>query len=1041
MTVSGTGSINAAEAGPGLTVTNTASSTSGDITINPSGNITGIFNVVNAQITNAANNANIAMSLAGAITGGNGITASTAGGGQISVTTSNNIAATGGAGITTTTTSGANTVNINGGTSQAAVGADVNATATSGNVVVNMTAGTLQSGVGAGGIDATTTSGNITVNASGGQIGTSGSRVTSGVIATTASGAINVTTTPIVAVNNGISAQVTAGGSGGVTIVANGAINVVGNVDILSSIVGGTGNTSITYNGALTSSGNGGISATSSSTGSMSVGGSGSINAAGAGPGLTVTNTASATSGDITINPSGNITGLGSLSAVTAQITNAANNANIIVALAGAVSGGTGITAATAGGGNVEVSTSNNITGISSAGIIATATSGIATVNINAGTVQSALADGLDVTATSGRSVVNNAGTVTASAVGVNLTGGTTNAISNSGSISGATGIATSAGATSVFNAGSITGSGGTAIQFAGAGNTLTIAPTSIIIGNAVGTGTDTFQLGGASGSGSFDAALIGPAAQYRGFASYNKVDASTWTLTGSNALVLPWTVLAGTLNVTGTLANSSFTVQGGTLSVDGTVGATTVNGGLLAGNGTLGGLTVNGGIVGPGHSIGTLNVSGNVGFSGGAYQVETNLAGLSDKIVATGTATLTGGTVQVVAQAGTYSSAITYTILTAASGRTGAFAGVTTNIPYLSATLAYDANDVFLNLVRNPTFFQDQALTRNQRAVGTALDRFPVNNPLFAAAANVGAGAIPRTLDSLSGEIHASVQSVLMDDSLFIRDAVQSRLRQATYAGSNGAMAALGLGGPIMAYSDPANAYASASRTAFPTKATPMAAQTPAELTWWTQGIGAWGNFDGDGNAAGVSRNLGGVFTGLDRRFGDDWRAGIAAGYTNSSVSVSARASSANIDTAHVAVYAGTSRGPLNFRSGAAFAWNEVGTSRAVLFPGFLDNATAHYSASTSQVFGEVGYGFAVGKLAIEPFAGLAYVHLDTGPSARPVVRRRSPVRALPRIPAIPRLVCGWPRALRSSMAQRSFRGCQLIGSMPMGTRCPRAR
>ncbi len=50
------------------------------------------------------------------------------------------------------------------------------------------------------------------------------------------------------------------------------------------------------------------------------------------------------------------------------------------------------------------------------------------------------------------------------------------------------------------------------------------------------------------------------------------------------------------------------------------------------------------------------------------------------------------------------------------------------------------------------------------------------------------------------------------------------------------------------------------------------------------------------------------------------------------------------------------------------------------VLFAGFLDNATAHYSASTSQVFGEVGYGFAVGKLAIEPFAGLAYVHLDTG-------------------------------------------------------------
>jgi outer membrane autotransporter protein len=417
--------------------------------------------------------------------------------------------------------------------------------------------------------------------------------------------------------------------------------------------------------------------------------------------------------------------------------------------------------------------------------------------------------------------------------------------------------------------------------------------------------------------------------------------------------------------------------VQGGILSVDGAVGATTVNGGLLMGTGTLGGLTVNGGIVAPGHSIGTLNVAGPVSFTGGTYQVETNLAGLSDKIAATGTATLTGGTVQVIAQAGAYSSAITYTILTAASGRTGAFSGVTTNIPYLSATLAYDANDVFLNLVRNQTFFSDQALTRNQRAVGTALDRFPASNPLFLAAANAGASAIPATLDSLSGEIHASVQSILIDDSLFVRDAVQSRLRQATYAGTDGAMAALGLGGPAMAYAGPANAYASAGRPPFPVKAVPFAAN---DLTWWTQGVGAWGSFDGDGNSAGVTRSLGGVFTGLDRRFGGDWRAGIAAGYSNSSVGLSARASSANIDTAHVAAYAGTSRGPLNFRTGAAFAWSEVGTSRSVLFPGFVDSVTAHYSASTSQVFGEVGYGFAVGKLAIEPFAGLAYVHLDTG-------------------------------------------------------------
>jgi outer membrane autotransporter protein len=375
------------------------------------------------------------------------------------------------------------------------------------------------------------------------------------------------------------------------------------------------------------------------------------------------------------------------------------------------------------------------------------------------------------------------------------------------------------------------------------------------------------------------------------------------------------------------------------------------------------------------------LNVSGNVSFTGGVYQVETNLAGQSDKILATGTATLSGGTVQVVSPAGAYSSAVTYRILTANGGVSGAFSGGTDNLAFLTATLSYDANNVFLNLSRNPTFFQDQALTRNQRAAAGALDQFPTTNPLFLAAASLGRASIPGALDSLSGEIHASLQSTLVDDSLFVRDALEGRLRQASFAGTGGAMAALGIGGPAFAYTDTSSAYASVGKSGFPVKAAPLAAQPPAsDLTWWSQGIGAWGRISGDGNAADVSRSLAGFFTGVDRRYGDNWRLGVAGGYTNSSVNMNARASAANIDTAHLAAYAGADYGPLNFRSGAAFAWNTIGTSRTILFPGFIDNATAHYGASTSQLFGEVGYARAFGNLAVEPFAGLAYVHLDTG-------------------------------------------------------------
>ena len=62
------------------------------------------------------------------------------------------------------------------------------------------------------------------------------------------------------------------------------------------------------------------------------------------------------------------------------------------------------------------------------------------------------------------------------------------------------------------------------------------------------------------------------------------------------------------------------------------------------------------------------------------------------------------------------------------------------------------------------------------------------------------------------------------------------------------------------------------------------------SDLTFWAQGVGAWGRINSDGNAADLTRNLGGVFTGFDGRFGE-WRAGLAGGYTNASASVSAAA------------------------------------------------------------------------------------------------------------------------------------------------------
>jgi outer membrane autotransporter protein len=225
------------------------------------------------------------------------------------------------------------------------------------------------------------------------------------------------------------------------------------------------------------------------------------------------------------------------------------------------------------------------------------------------------------------------------------------------------------------------------------------------------------------------------------------------------------------------------------------------------------------------------------------------------------------------------------------------------------------------------------------------------------------------QAFDALSGEVHASVQTVLVEDSRYPRQAVLGRLRHDTYAASAGPMAALAFGGPATYAADlPRRSSAPA----------PQSIIKPAFMTW-AQAVGAWGKFDGTGNTSKVDRELGGLFGGVDTSIGEVWRVGLAAGYTRSDVDVSARRSSAEIDTGHVAAYAGARFGAVSTRFGGAYSLHNIDTQRSIVFPGFSDRATAGYDARTGQVFGEVGYGLSVGQLAVEPFAGLAWVEVDT--------------------------------------------------------------
>ncbi len=425
-------------------------------------------------------------------------------------------------------------------------------------------------------------------------------------------------------------------------------------------------------------------------------------------------------------------------------------------------------------------------------------------------------------------------------------------------------------------------------------------------------------------------------------------------TITGSGAVIITG---GSTVNFTGasgyngaiTVDDSSFVLASGSVSNSSyTVGS----GGSISGTGTISGLTVgSGGTAAPGYSPGTLSVAGNVTFQAGSvYAVDVTPTGDHDLITATGTATILGGTVAVNATTGGYGPISTLTILQASGGVSGTFASVTSNLAFLTPLLSYDANDVYLTLRRNDISFASQALTANQRAAAGAADGLGWGNPVYYALANLAVGTAPAAFDALSGEAYASASTVMLQQSLYLRDAVGARLGQAFASSVSGT-------GPATAALAPG--------------------LTP---TLWMQGFGAWGNAWSNGNAATVSSDIAGVFGGADVALGDNWRVGLVGGYSRTTLDVDARSSSGTIDNYDIGLYAGGRYGDLGLKAGLTYTWHDLSMTRSVAFSGYSGMNTSGYDTGTTQLFGEAGYTFRFNGVALEPFAGLAYVHLSSG-------------------------------------------------------------
>lgn len=404
----------------------------------------------------------------------------------------------------------------------------------------------------------------------------------------------------------------------------------------------------------------------------------------------------------------------------------------------------------------------------------------------------------------------------------------------------------------------------------------------------------------------------------------------------------------AGQLILTG---NNTYrgptTVNGGLLTVNGALtSAVTVNdNATLGGSGRIGALTANSGSrVAPGNSIGTLNVAGDVTFApGSTYAVELSPTS-GDRIVAGGTATVSGATVSLSLENSPtlLSSAETqsllgrqYDILQAAGGIQGRFGAVLPNYLFVSGSLDYSGNGIQLDIERNATAFASVGQTPNQRAVAAAVEGLGAGNSVYESLLLAAdAPAAQHAFQQLSGEIYPALGSMLINDSRQLRDALGERLHDASAAHSNG----------------------------------------------WIKALGAWGTTDSSHDTAGYSTSIGGLLAGVDGALDEQTRIGLVTGYSDSSLSMgSGTHSSAKVDSYHLGAYAGHETGAWRLSTGAAYSWHRADVKRDLQYGNVSGKQKAKVDASTTQVFGEAAYRLHLQPLALEPFANLAYVHLDT--------------------------------------------------------------
>lgn len=417
------------------------------------------------------------------------------------------------------------------------------------------------------------------------------------------------------------------------------------------------------------------------------------------------------------------------------------------------------------------------------------------------------------------------------------------------------------------------------------------------------------------------------------GSGGLSKAGAGILTMTGQNSYLGATVITGGVLNVQGSIASSPlFIGQDATLKGKGVVGPATVAG-----------------TIAPGNSVGTITVAGDfIQTHTSVYEVEVDANQNSDLINVQGNVYIDpGAAIDLQAQYGIYLGQL-YTILTATGSITGTYGELATDYPLLSISAGVFTTDPrSLQFVanRNGVTMASFAQSGNQAAVAAAIDSQSSGaEPFDTVVLTSDSALFPNMFQSFSGEIYASNQAVLLNDSAITRQTLLWRMQDS--------------------WNDPALAHLQQTK------------QINDTTTSWAQVFGYWDRLASSANAGSVTANSNGFMMGVDHEVAQHSRIGLAFGFSGLETSVTN--ATASTQGYHLMVYGTTQAEVLRLSGSVGQSWYATNTTRQL--SGGLGTASASLDSNATQVFAELGMPLREGATTWQPFINASQNWLRTG-------------------------------------------------------------